>query len=195
MKSLALTLLFLLPALAFAQPGSPASKSGGVIAVDSIPAATQWHTFRIDSVWIRATNTMRGDTSYYADRRFRPAEPLYQLQINVLSSAGRTDTIMVKRLMSATYNVATDTYDSVWVVVPLLDLITAKTDSIGVVKYGPYSSTVGGSFRYGTFLVYDINGENGPWRIERRSGKGHPVFPDAAASHTLKFEFFRKKSI
>ncbi|HOJ04093.1 MAG TPA: hypothetical protein PK916_08820 [Bacteroidota bacterium] len=186
-----LVVLLAFPMASTAQQGSPSSRSGATIFRDSLRASEQWYTFRIDSTYLRGGGS-RGDTTWYADPRIRAPKGQVKLQINVLSSNGRADTIRVMRLVRATYNAAIDAYDSVWVPVPIMDLATATTALTGIISIGPFYAPSWAEFYYGSFLLYDITGENGSWRIERVSGKGHPNYPDDSATHTLIFEFFRK---
>lgn len=168
--------------------------------LDSLDASSQWHTYTIDSTRVitGGVRGMRGDSTYYADpRKSKDTGPVYQLQIDVSSSIAYSDTIIVKRLMKGAYNVLTDTYDSVWVPVPLMNLFTATVDSIGIITQGPYQATGGGMYRYGSFLVYDAFSETNSWRIERQSGPAHPIAAkrDNSKTHKLTFEFYRRKSL
>ena len=172
---------------------SSTALSQAQVTFDSLLASSQYFTVRIDSTFIRGTNTKRADSTFYADPRTRPGASLIQMQITVLSSLGYKDTIVVKKLMKGAYNMATDTYDSVWVTVPIMNMATALVDTIGLVNLGPYSANGGGQYCANSFLVYDAFFGGTPWRISRQSGKGHPTKPDASKTHKLLFTFERRK--
>lgn len=162
------------------------------IARDSIAADARYYTVRIDSILNVNTNTMKPDSLWQADPRKFSTEPVVQLQIDVAVTLGRTDTIVVKKRMIVALDSNRAQNDTLWVPVPLMKLSDATVDTLGVIARGPYGSQFGKSYVTESFLVYDAFMDGQPWRIERRSGYGHPVFPDNSCTHILYFSFHRR---
>jgi hypothetical protein len=73
-----------------------------------------------------------------------------------------------------------------------MNMLSGSVDTIGVCSGGPIKSTRGASYAYGQFMIYDGFVDERPWRIERRSGAGHPLFPDASKTHVLYINISRR---
>lgn len=180
---------FLLPA-AHAQP-QPLQ----LYASDTIDCAVGYSTLRPDSllnkgvvpwVWV-------DDSTGYNDVRFdkkQSSSPI-QLEIRVRTTGGRADTLIVREYTRGAWIDGVG-YDTVSVLVPIMKLETATVDTMLVVSGGPVSSFQGQTYRYASGLLYSSAFENHVWVIERRSGKGHPLIPDASATHKVIIEIYRR---
>ena len=160
---------------------------------DTLDASAEWNTMNWwDTTWTeRGLVDIAGDSAGYNDSRYEVSDQTLQFQISARVTEGRIDTFMVEVLTKVDW-VDGVGYDSLWAPVDVMNLTTATTDSVMIVKYGPVASTQGASYRWGNFLVYHAFMGTKPWRIRRMSGVGHPLIPDASATHEAIFDFLRR---
>lgn len=161
------------------------------VGADSIDAAVTYYTVHLDSTQVRnsvGNLEWRYDSAMYDDGRYAPrAKRVYPVQLEILSPI--PDTILVRKLF--VFRNTLGLYDTALAVSPILDMLSNTVDTVYLIDTGPVTTARGDSYYTGTATLYDSFAGLAGWRIERQSGKGHPLLPDDSRTHVLRIKIRR----